>query len=574
MRDQGGVSNFDSGSTNRGLTQRERPLTPNQKYTETQRSATPTRKQQDTKIIYTPKDNLRKTVGSFNQRYIDYTHSAPYEKGRKNEAFVNPSLVSSDVFYDYNYGYKNDLPNPRLLTPVRNDKFSETIETKRRSRESTIDKPSQEKEEAPPDFYRAHRDFQLRPMKLDMPSPEKEEKVEREAVETQEVKEVKTKTPSQKSQGRYFSDLRPNERELSIVTPRTPTKNGGFNLNLKGINNEQASPRLEEKTAPGPENLKGRSIRAENKQPQVIEGHYQEYEEETHQQRTPTRDGRTPERPQRRSDIHIEENITPRRGDRTPTRQDRTPTRQDRTPTRQDRTPRDDQSDARSVSQRGFVHDHNHNHDRTPRSRGDSTPLSVLSSDYYCANCINCQLAAEKKHRELMDREKAREMEAALAEKNREILEKERDMIEHERLKRMEFAKDIKKKIAEDYERLKELRRSPPREDMSPLKQVFDRQELIQQSQEKQRGRYKDEIIKQIIENEKRKKEEQEKRWEPYNTTIPVGEGYQEGYQNKYITGREELKKALEKQINEKKNRAKEAEEVLFFTCIINSIAI
>jgi len=56
--------------------------------------------------------------------YTTYKHSSPYVAGRRNTTFYNPNLLSSDVFYDHDYSYKNDLPNDRMLSLVKNDRFS------------------------------------------------------------------------------------------------------------------------------------------------------------------------------------------------------------------------------------------------------------------------------------------------------------------------------------------------------------------------------------------------------------------------------------------------------------------
>ena len=61
---------------------------------------------------------------SQNGGYFFQPYSSPYVAGKKNNTFVNPNLVSSNVFYDHSYGYKGDLPNDRLLSPVRNDRYS------------------------------------------------------------------------------------------------------------------------------------------------------------------------------------------------------------------------------------------------------------------------------------------------------------------------------------------------------------------------------------------------------------------------------------------------------------------
>jgi len=49
--------------------------------------------------------------------------NAPFANGKRNPRFFHPSFTSNEVFYDHNYGYKNDMPNERLLTPVKNDRF-------------------------------------------------------------------------------------------------------------------------------------------------------------------------------------------------------------------------------------------------------------------------------------------------------------------------------------------------------------------------------------------------------------------------------------------------------------------
>jgi len=49
---------------------------------------------------------------------------SPYVNGKKNNGYVSPHLASNVVFYDHSYGYVNDLPNDRLLSPVQNDRYN------------------------------------------------------------------------------------------------------------------------------------------------------------------------------------------------------------------------------------------------------------------------------------------------------------------------------------------------------------------------------------------------------------------------------------------------------------------
>jgi len=56
--------------------------------------------------------------------YVSYGHMSPYVAGRRNTTYYNPNLLSSDVFYDHDYSYKHDMPNDRMLSNVKNDRFS------------------------------------------------------------------------------------------------------------------------------------------------------------------------------------------------------------------------------------------------------------------------------------------------------------------------------------------------------------------------------------------------------------------------------------------------------------------
>jgi len=49
---------------------------------------------------------------------------SPYVNGKKAADYVAPHLSSNVVFYDHSYGYVNDMPNDRLLSPVQNDRFN------------------------------------------------------------------------------------------------------------------------------------------------------------------------------------------------------------------------------------------------------------------------------------------------------------------------------------------------------------------------------------------------------------------------------------------------------------------
>ncbi len=74
--------------------------------------------------ISTSQSSNRLGAGSLlSPSYVNYKHSSPYVAGRRNTTFYNPNLLSSDVFYDHDYSYKNDLPNDRMLSSVKNDKF-------------------------------------------------------------------------------------------------------------------------------------------------------------------------------------------------------------------------------------------------------------------------------------------------------------------------------------------------------------------------------------------------------------------------------------------------------------------
>jgi len=55
--------------------------------------------------------------------YVHHSHLSPYIGPKRNSKFVHPNITSHEAFYEFDYGYKNDLPNPRLLSPVKNDRF-------------------------------------------------------------------------------------------------------------------------------------------------------------------------------------------------------------------------------------------------------------------------------------------------------------------------------------------------------------------------------------------------------------------------------------------------------------------
>ena len=79
--------------------------------------------------------------------YEEHNHKSPFHEGKRNSSFVHPNLRSSNIFYDYDYSYKNDLPNPRLLTSVKNDKFSTPSRDERIQTRSTYEAASDEKAE-------------------------------------------------------------------------------------------------------------------------------------------------------------------------------------------------------------------------------------------------------------------------------------------------------------------------------------------------------------------------------------------------------------------------------------------
>jgi len=72
--------------------------------------------------------------------YVHLPYSSPIVNGKKNNSFINPSLSSNEVFYDHDYGYVNDMPNDRLLSPVKHDKFGSSLQ---RSRASADEQPKE-----------------------------------------------------------------------------------------------------------------------------------------------------------------------------------------------------------------------------------------------------------------------------------------------------------------------------------------------------------------------------------------------------------------------------------------------
>jgi len=72
------------------------------------------------------RDSIRRDVSAdaFLTKSHNFDANAPSTNGKRNPRFFNPSFTSDNVFYDHNYGYKHDMPNERLLTPVKNDRFA------------------------------------------------------------------------------------------------------------------------------------------------------------------------------------------------------------------------------------------------------------------------------------------------------------------------------------------------------------------------------------------------------------------------------------------------------------------
>mmetsp|Transcript_23255 Transcript_23255/g.20132 ORF Transcript_23255/g.20132 Transcript_23255/m.20132 type:complete len:230 (+) Transcript_23255:329-1018(+) len=66
---------------------------------------------------YTPQGS---PIPNYSGKYF----RSPFKDGKRDPKYVNNSTLSNEVFYDHEYGYVNDLPNDRLLGPVKNDKFS------------------------------------------------------------------------------------------------------------------------------------------------------------------------------------------------------------------------------------------------------------------------------------------------------------------------------------------------------------------------------------------------------------------------------------------------------------------
>lgn len=49
---------------------------------------------------------------------------APYVDGRRNSSFVHPNLTSNNVFYDFEYAYKGNIPDPKVYRTTQDDRKS------------------------------------------------------------------------------------------------------------------------------------------------------------------------------------------------------------------------------------------------------------------------------------------------------------------------------------------------------------------------------------------------------------------------------------------------------------------
>lgn len=158
---------------------------------------------------------------------------------------------------------------------------------------------------------------------------------------------------------------------------------------------------------------------------------------------------------------------------------------------------------------------------------------------------MNSKMANDKRAEAALERERARKLEKELAVANQAFLYDQFEKQKKAREDRVERSKEIKKELDESYEKVRESKRSPPRYSTHNLDVVFNGQDDYERKRDQYRRRFKDEILSQMLNNDRKRQQEREHRHSPYRTTLDIGEGYH----NPYLPSSEAFKYTLLKQI-------------------------
>jgi len=402
---------------------------------------------------------LRKSLNS------SFTNS-PYIEGKRNPNYQNPNMRSSQVFYEHNYGYKNDLPNDRLLVPVKNDRYRKDYEGSR--------------------------------------TPNRGDRTP-----------TRDRTPN-------YRDITPNREERVPLTPtRSQRQNAGEE---RFTRSSPYSPQYhyEEEYAPSYQPV--RNMDFERTQKQV---------------ETPIRHSRKnsaiSETPQRNIDFDYK-------------------VKEEREPILRSRNERGAAGRPSGANLRRSNVEDSMRDDRSEAS----TVISTLSSaGYVCPKCLNRHMADQKHSRCTADRFVARESERRLATVNRQYLDEAEEKKKEARARRVEDSRLLQQQLQRAYLEKRDKRRWPEQERVTTFDGIFNRQEEHNQLQKALGESFRVNLRDQIKYTEQEKEKEKRSNLKPYNTSLLVGEGYN----NKFLESQQTVKATLKDQVEEKMyNRLREEE--------------
>ena len=409
------------------------------------------------------------------------SENAPFANGKRNPRFFHPSFTSNEVFYDHNYGYKNDMPNERLLTPVKNDRFAKQYN----------------------DGGRTPNRGDITPGRGGDRTPERGDR-----------------TPPRND---YLAPPTPTRN--NNFAPATPTRNNNF---APFTPTKYERQRLE--------STEDRFSRPYNN------------EEFTTPKRTAFKDALEPEerQPRERKLSSISQNdqapLTPvRNRDLTPS-QLKKPEETARFFGRAEKAPeadniRDDRSEA-------------------------STVISTLSSaGYVCPKCYNRHVADCKQARHEVERQQAKNSEKNLAVINRQSLQDEEEKKKQARARRVEETRELGDKLQQAYYDKQNQRRWPTKEQTTTFDGIFNRQEDHKNIQKALGESFRVHLKDQMRYQEAEKEREKKNNAAPYNTSLPIGEGYH----NKYLDSPENMRATLKDQVEEKLYNHRRQKEVTIF---------
>ena len=157
--------------------------------------------------------------------YEEHSHASPFLGGKKNSSFVHPNLRSSNVFYDYDYSYKNDLPNSRLLSSVKNDKYSTPSRDERIQNRSTYDTTPEKAERRGTPFYSAQKSSNTESDDGDRQQGNNQSSLVRN--QRGSVPNLRLDTPSYRRDNRDQDALSVVSEEPTMKSARNARTNGG-----------------------------------------------------------------------------------------------------------------------------------------------------------------------------------------------------------------------------------------------------------------------------------------------------------------------------------------------------------